>query len=405
MSETSIQGWSVRSVGSGTDILSGFPFKSDRFSDDASHIGLIRIRDLKKQRLETFYNGSYDELFRVKRGDVLIGMDGDFSIVKWASDEALLNQRICKIAPNSKSSFCLDYLYHDLQNELLLIHEKTGATTVKHLSIKDIRGIEKPFPPLPEQKKIAAILTSVDDVIENTQAQIAKLQDLKKATMNELLTKGIGHTEFKDSELGRIPESWNIVKVGDLAEVIDPQPDHRTPPAVDHGVPYIGLGDIQKNGDIDFNNARKVSKEAFEKQLRSFDIHNGAFIFGKIGTIGQPSVLPENRFFCLSANIILITSKDYQTQQFLYQIFMSNVVDKQIADETNTTSQPALGIKKVRDFLIPLPDEKERTAILSALTAIDVNTETKQRKLNDIRLIKKALMNDLLTGKVRVNVN
>ncbi len=66
------------------------------------------------------------------------------------------------------------------------------------------------IPPLPEQKKIASILTSVDEVIENTQKQIDKLQDLKKATMNELLTKGIGHTEFKDSELGRIPKSWEV---------------------------------------------------------------------------------------------------------------------------------------------------------------------------------------------------
>ena len=61
------------------------------------------------------------------------------------------------------------------------------------------------LPPLPEQKKIASILTSVDDVIEKTEAQISKLQDLKKGMMTELLTKGIGHTEFKDSPVGRIP--------------------------------------------------------------------------------------------------------------------------------------------------------------------------------------------------------
>ena len=84
------------------------------------------------------------------------------------------------------------------------IHNQTTATTVKHLSIKDIREVEQRFP-LAEQKKIASILTSVDEVIEITQKQIDKLQDLKKATMNELLTKGIGHTEFKDSELGEFP--------------------------------------------------------------------------------------------------------------------------------------------------------------------------------------------------------
>ena len=74
--------------------------------------------------------------------------------------------------------------------------------------------------PLPEQREIASILTSVDGVIENTQKQIDKLQDLKKATMNELLTKGIGHTEFKDSELGRIPKGWGVSALGTLCQKI-----------------------------------------------------------------------------------------------------------------------------------------------------------------------------------------
>ena len=79
--------------------------------------------------------------------------------------------------------------------------------------------IEILSPPLPEQKKIASILTSVDEVIENTQKQVDKLQDLKKATMNELLTKGIGHTEFKDSELGRIPKRWEVKRLGDVSKI------------------------------------------------------------------------------------------------------------------------------------------------------------------------------------------
>jgi restriction endonuclease S subunit len=82
-----------------------------------------------------------------------------------------------------------------------------------------LRETEFLTPPLPEQKKIASILTSVDEVIENTQKQIDKLQDLKKATMNELLTKGLGHTEFKDSELGRIPKSWEVIALAELLEL------------------------------------------------------------------------------------------------------------------------------------------------------------------------------------------
>ena len=76
--------------------------------------------------------------------------------------------------------------------------------------MKNLKAFPIIKPPLPEQQKIASILTSVDEVIEKTQTQINKLQDLKKATMNELLTRGIGHTEFKDSPVGRIPLSWEV---------------------------------------------------------------------------------------------------------------------------------------------------------------------------------------------------
>ena len=102
--------------------------------------------------------------------------------------------------------FDLDYLYYILSVELERIHNKTGATTVKHLSVKDIREIRRHFPPLPEQQKIASILTTVDEVIEKTESQISKLQDLKKGMMQELLTQGLGHTQFKDSPVGRIPK-------------------------------------------------------------------------------------------------------------------------------------------------------------------------------------------------------
>ena len=95
------------------------------------------------------------------------------------------------------------FLYYSLMTDGVkryMINSSAGST-VLHLDTNRVKELELKLPPLPEQKKIASILSSVDEVIDNTHKQIDKLQDLKKATMNELLTKGIGHTEFKDSEL------------------------------------------------------------------------------------------------------------------------------------------------------------------------------------------------------------
>ena len=109
----------------------------------------------------------------------------------------------------------IKYLYFAVTYRTL--SDVISGSAQPQITGESLKSVTLPFPPLPEQKKIASILTSVDEVIENTQQQIDKLQDLKKATMNELLSKGIGHTEFKDSELGRIPKSWKIGTIENLS--------------------------------------------------------------------------------------------------------------------------------------------------------------------------------------------
>ena len=181
MSNTIPEGWSTQALDGKIHILSGFPFQSSLFCDDSARMGVIRIRDLVKQSIETFYAGDFEDVYVVKKGDILIGMDGDFTIVKWNAKDALLNQRVCKVKAEPGSGFDTNFLFYSLADDLISINAATGATTVKHLSVKDIRGIEKVYPPLPEQQKIATILSSVDDVIEKTRAQIDKLKDLKPA--------------------------------------------------------------------------------------------------------------------------------------------------------------------------------------------------------------------------------
>ena len=285
------------------------------------------------------------------------------------------------------------------------IESLATGSTVKGIRLDDLTLLPIDLPPLPEQQKIATILSSVDDVIEKTRAQIDKLKDLKTGMMQELLTKGIGHTEFKDSPVGRIPLSWDVVSVGTLTDVIDPQPDHRTPAEVKDGIPYVGLGDIDKSGLINFSAARKVSQEAFEKQKQGFEIYPGAFIFGKIGTIGKPYVLPVERFYCLSANVVLITTNNHMNMKYLFQVFGSGIIDQQVLLQTNTTSQPALGIKKVRDFLVPYSRTPEEVELITeVLTSMDERMSKVNNKLVHQLDLKKALMQDLLTGKMRVKL-
>jgi type I restriction enzyme, S subunit len=158
-------------LGDHVDILSGFAFKSAQFNTEGDGLPLIRIRDVVTGSSSTYFSGDYPEQYLINDGDLLIGMDGDFNRETWNGGTALLNQRVCRILSNGES---LDqrYLYHFLPSELLKIHASTPAVTVKHLAVKVIEAIQIPFPPLEEQKRIAAILDKADAIRRKRQHAI-----------------------------------------------------------------------------------------------------------------------------------------------------------------------------------------------------------------------------------------
>ena len=174
-------------IGLNLEILNGFPAKSKYFNNESNGLPLIRIRNILKGHSETYYSGEFDSKYLIKKGDILIGMDGDFNIAKWTGVPSILNQRICKLI-DAKAPFNLEYLYYYLEVELKKIQARTPSTTVKHLSIKDLRKVNAYCPPLSEQQKIADILSEADAKIEKEQEQKAQLEQLKKGLMQQLLT-------------------------------------------------------------------------------------------------------------------------------------------------------------------------------------------------------------------------
>ena len=264
---------------------------------------------------------------------------------------------------------------------------------------------EIPIPPLPEQKKIASILTSVDKVIENTQKQIDKLQELKKATMNELLTKGIGHTDFKDSKLGQIPKSWKVCSLGELGQIIDPHPSHRAPPEVNDGIPFLGIGDLKENGEIDTSKVRLVAREEILEHEKRYQISENTIGFGRVASIGKIIDFPKELKNVLISPTLAVIEPHSVQKKFLVNYLKSQLIINQLNFLITGSTRSSLGIQLLRElsiFLPPLPEQKE---IASILTSMDRNIEEKQHKLLQIQSLKKSLMQDLLTGKVRVTVS
>lgn len=185
-----------------------------------------------------------------------------------------------------------------------------------------------------------------------------------------------------------------IHQVGKVAEAVDPQPSHRTPPIKEGGIPYVSIKDCDyKTGKIDFQGARRVSTKVLEEHLQRYTLKDGDFIIGKIGTIGQPIFVPARRDYALSANIVLIQPDNEQVSPyFLKYSFESDFVERQFAEAKNSTSQAAFGIQKVRTIEIMDPDLDVQRTFERSVKQIDKLKLSVQKSLEQMETLKKALM-------------
>ncbi|MCE7625185.1 restriction endonuclease subunit S [Vibrio fluvialis] len=235
-------------------------------------------------------------------GDVVMavrGTVGKFAKVGKCHQMSQISPNLIRLAPE-RSVIDQDFFFHNLfPVKDSLLKDCVSATGVPALNGKDIAEARMLLPPLPEQKKIAAILTSVDDVIEKTQAQIDKLKDLKTGMMQELLTRGVGvdgkpHTEFKDSPVGLIPKGW---KVKPIIHVLEKVIDYRgkSPPKSDSGVPLLTAKNIRK-GFINPEPKEFIPVEKFDDWMVRGIPTNGDVFITTEAPLGNVARVPKYKF-------------------------------------------------------------------------------------------------------------
>ncbi len=271
------------------------------------------------------------------------------------------------------------------------------------LSVDHFLELDIDLPPLEEQEKIADILSSVDDVIENTQTQINKLSDLKKATMNELLTKGIGHTEFRESDLGLIPTTWEIKNLGDFGEIQNGI--NKAAEDFGSGTKLVNITDIYAR-ELDTENLGRV--RTTEQDLSTYSLNPGNLLFVrssvKLEGVAMPCVFQGDdepvvfSGFLLRFEIIDVAVNSYYLKEYFLWSRTRRLIERVATKSANINiNQPAL-----LGFQVLLPPLEEQKKIVDILTSLDDQIEVVESKLVQLESLKKSLMQDLLTGKVRV---
>lgn len=179
--------WYFETMSHYLEMQVGFPFSSQYFNNKGDGLRLIKNRDLKSDDQVYYTTEKCSAEYIVKNGDILIGMDGDFLPCKWNKGSSLLNQRVGRLI--QKGPIYLQFAYYALEKPLLELQQGTGATTVKHLSHKDIANLSVWMPPsVDEQRAIAEILSGMDSEIEALEQKLTKYRQVKQGMMQQLLT-------------------------------------------------------------------------------------------------------------------------------------------------------------------------------------------------------------------------
>lgn len=258
-----------------------------------------------------------------------------------------------------------------------------------------------PSPDLKEQEKIASILSTVDEQIDNVDALIEKNKELKKGLMQTLLTKGIGHTKFKKTEIGEIPEEWEVVTLGNISRNKGEYGIGASASEFIEGkARYLRITDIGDECNLLFNDIKGLNDNEYEKYLLSI----GDVVFARTGnTTGKSYVYEENHGELVYAGFLIKFSinLDICKSNFIKYVIQTKRYWDWVAVMSTRSGQPGINSNEYSGFLVQLPPIEEQEKIASILSKVDKKIEEYKNKKQKLENLKKGLMQQLLTGKIR----
>lgn len=344
-------------------------------------------------------------------GDVLFCVRGSTT-----GRQNLADQRYCigrglaavREKPGQSLTPFLRHVLAEVADDVL--REARGAgSTFPNITSERLYVLAFALPPLGEQKKIAAILSSVDDAIEASQAVINQLGIAKKAMMAEFLTRGLPgrHTRFKQTEIGEVPASWDVLP---LAEVAALQTGLAKGKQVERGVelPYLRVANVQ-DGYVDLSEMKTIVVD--ERLVDRYRVRAGDVLFtegGDADKLGRGCVWRGQVEPCLHQNHVFAVRPNVErlTPEFLAYWAAGPRGKVYFLDcAKQTTNLASINSTQLKALPVPIVPREEQEQIVDSLTSLDARLDADRATRDALRALKSALMSVLLTGEVRVRTD
>ncbi len=401
--------WHLDRLNDNFEFRANNSFSRDTLSDSGIiqdvHYGDVLIKygshlDVQKDRIPYISDSSYRSSDYISDGDVIIADTAEDETVGKATE--VLNVENNKLVsglhtmwlhPIKQEKYALGYLgyafnasiYH---NQLLPLMQGTKVTSISKSAIK---GTYILVPPKSEQSRISTILSTIEDLISEVSKLIEKKRAIKQGAMQQLLT---GKKRLK-----KFIEPWVEKKLGEISSINDGT--HQTPHYVDNGVPFYSVENVTAN---DFVNTKYISEKEHKLLSSRVEIEQGDILMTRIGSIGKCKYVdwkPKASFY---VSLALIKCVDSVDSKFIS--YYSN--SKQFRNEIELRSlfmaiPQKINLGPISEIIMIIPPSREeQSAIASVLSSMDVEISALESKKAKYEHIKQGLMQQLLTGKIRL---
>ena len=349
------------------DIQYGYAFDSACFTEDDLYLPLVRIRDVKRGFSETFYSGEYPEEYVIHKGDLIVGMDGEFNIARWKSIDALLNQRVCKL--KAKEGTNEEYLRFALVKALKTIEDKTAFVTVKHLSARELNKLKLDMPGIEEQNVRAESMAKLEKVISHRKEELSALDNLIKARFVEMFGSII------DNKYG-----YDVMTLQEVCELIK-DGTHQTPTYTEdsvNGVKFLSSKDVV-SGEVDWHHLKYIPKELHNKLYKRISPKKGDILLAKNGTTGIAAIVDRDEVFDIYVSLALLRPLDMVTSEYLCSALNSIETKHQFDGSLKGIGVPNLHLGEIKKTRIIVPPIKTQEQFAGFVHQVDKSKLFSQR--------------------------
>ncbi|UWM87808.1 restriction endonuclease subunit S [Streptococcus parauberis] len=248
------------------------------------------------------------------------------------------------------------------------------------------------IPQINEQKKMGSFFKQLDNTIALHQRKLDLLKEQKKGYLQKMFPKN--GAKVPELRFSGFADDWEERKLGDISKVIDPHPSHRAPAATEEGIPFIGIGDVNEVGKINYKTARIVDAKIFDEHHNRYDLSIPSIGIGRVASLGKVIRLRDDiGKYVVSPTMSVIQFTNNNDLDFLYSNMNTPIFQKQFKSFSNGSTRQSVGIQDLRILMVSLPvDIDEQQKIGSFFKKIDDTIALHQRKLDLLKEQKKGFL-------------